>query len=406
MEKRFAALFLALTLCLGLVVPSFAAGERETPRLEVTFDLPVGYTTAAQEGEYRIWEFTVETVKEPHENYVTTYDVYTRNEEPSVRTFTVTPLPMGTKITLDNLYPEQGGWLSLKLKAWSDSDGDGVYEERIFYWEANTAYSTTDYTLIPSEKKGPFSDKDRFSIWSYSTTGDPEQNGFHFVGNDSYSPLSASAESLYEYFGSDTLIQITAAHVYHDGKEWVTREPEEFCFLVTGSPAFTDVPANEWYAGAVDWAVSKDITNGTNAAKTEFSPGRNCTHIQILTFLSRAAGITSTSIPWDKEQMQVQNWAREKGMIDDSFNGSKECTRAEAVNYIWQTLDKEDAPASSFTDVDPNAGYAKAVDWAVANGVTNGDNAAQTEFSPNKVCTRGHIVTFLHRAYVPEARLK
>ena len=57
----------------------------------------------------------METVKEPHENYVTTYDVYTRNEEPSVRTFTVTPLPMGTKITLDNLYPEQGGWLSLSL---------------------------------------------------------------------------------------------------------------------------------------------------------------------------------------------------------------------------------------------------------------------------------------------------
>ena len=99
------------------------------------------------------------------------------------------------------------------------------------------------------------------------------------------------------------------------------------------------------------------------------------------------------------------SWAREKGMLDAGFDTDKPCTRAEAVNYIWQALGREDAEASSFTDVDPGAGYAKAVDWAVANGVTNGDNAAQTEFSPDKVCTRGHIVTFLHRACVPGARL-
>ena len=57
------------------------------------------------------------------------------------------------------------------------------------------------------------------------------------------------------------------------------------------------------------------------------------------------------------------------------------------------------------SDVPAGAAYAKAVDWAVTNGVTNGTNAAQTEFSPNKVCDRGTIVTFLHRAYVEEARL-
>ena len=171
-----------------------------------------------------------------------------------------------------------------------------------------------------------------------------------------------------------------------------------------GADQFTDVPAGKWYAAPVDWAVSKDITNGTSP--TKFSPDDNCTHMQILTFLSRAAGKTSTAIPWNEEQQQVQSWAKEKGMIDGSFNGSKECTRAEAVNYIWQALGKQSAKASSFTDVPANASYAKAVDWAVANGVTNGTNDAKTQFSPNQVCTRGHIVTFLHRAYVPEARLK
>ena len=165
---------------------------------------------------------------------------------------------------------------------------------------------------------------------------------------------------------------------------------------------FTDVPAGVWYTDAVEWAVSKKITNGTGA--TKFSPDDNCTHDQILTFLYRADRGQGKADPADMDKAVA--WAREKGMIDGGFNGGKECTRADAVSYIWQALGKEDAPASSFIDVPANASYARAVDWAVANGVTNGTNDAKTQFSPTEVCTRGQIVTFLHRAFVPEARQK
>ena len=41
--------------------------------------------------------------------------------------------------------------------------------------------------------------------------------------------------------------------------------------------------------------------------------------------------------------------------------------------------------------------YADAVNWAVANNVTNGTSA--TTSSPNADCTRAEIVTFLYRAY-------
>lgn len=71
-----------------------------------------------------------------------------------------------------------------------------------------------------------------------------------------------------------------------------------------------------------------------------------------------------------------------------------------AVSY----KDFLESASSKFTDVPANAGYAKAVAWAVANGVTNGTGA--NIFSPNNTCTRGQIITFLHRAYVPDARLK
>ena len=61
-------------------------------------------------------------------------------------------------------------------------------------------------------------------------------------------------------------------------------------------------------------------------------------------------------------------------------------------------------PAPAFADVPAGEYYAKPVAWAVQSGITNGDGG-ETVFSPDRVCSCGQIVTFLHRAYVEEARL-
>lgn len=50
---------------------------------------------------------------------------------------------------------------------------------------------------------------------------------------------------------------------------------------------------------------------------------------------------------------------------------------------------------STFSDVQSGAYYARAVAWAVANGITNG--TGNGKFSPDSTCTRGQIVTFLYR---------
>lgn len=155
---------------------------------------------------------------------------------------------------------------------------------------------------------------------------------------------------------------------------------------------FADVGFTDYFAEPVKWAVSKGITTGTSG--TKFSPEEKCTHIQILTFLYRA--FEQIKAPSAADMDKAVAWAQEKGMLAPDFNRSKPCTRAEAVYYIWQAMGRQDAPASSFIDVDANAYYAKAVDWAVVNEVTNGTSA--TTFSPNDTCTRGQIVTFLHRA--------
>lgn len=130
--------------------------------------------------------------------------------------------------------------------------------------------------------------------------------------------------------------------VMPDGKVSVEAE-----FVKTAATSFADVPANAYFADAVKWAVDKDVTNGLT--DTMFGPYESCTRTQIVTFLWRAAG------------------------------------------------SPEPKTASSFTDVPASAYYAKAVAWAVENGITNG--MTETTFAPNATCTRGQSVTFLYRAY-------
>ena len=90
-------------------------------------------------------------------------------------------------------------------------------------------------------------------------------------------------------------------------------------------------------------------------------------------------------------------WAYKKGIATGStFDGDKPCTRAMAVTYMWKAAGSPSAEAASFTDVSADADYAQAVAWAVEKGVTAG--TSDTTFSPDSVCTRGQIVTFLHRA--------
>ena len=113
--------------------------------------------------------------------------------------------------------------------------------------------------------------------------------------------------------------------------------------------SFADVSSDSYCAGAVKWAVENGVTNGTTA--TTFSPNAACTRGQIVTFLWRAAGSPAPK-----------------------------------------------TTVNPFTDVAADAYYAKAVLWAVENGITNGTTA--TTFSPDAPCTRAQAVTFLFRGAI------
>ena len=166
-------------------------------------------------------------------------------------------------------------------------------------------------------------------------------------------------------------------------------------------PAFTDISDGDWYAKPVAWAAANNIAVGKGGGI--FDPNDNCTKVQILTFLWRAEGRTASTVQApvkgdNPDYQDAMNWAFEKGMIDGSFEPNAPCTRSDAVKYIWQAKGSKDAPASSYTDVTGGEDYAAAVYWAAANGVVLG--YPDGSFQPGTVCSRGHIVTFLHRAYV------
>ena len=175
------------------------------------------------------------------------------------------------------------------------------------------------------------------------------------------------------------------------------------------APNFTDVKSDAYYAVPVSWAVSKGITNGTSA--TTFSPEDTCTRAQILTFLWRAAGspeprvYTSFSPYYDVKMtdyfFKPAAWAAESGITDIQgayFNPNTPCTRAATVEYFWRFAGSPSVAPLSFSDLGSSENLQKAVAWAVTYGITNGTGG--TTFSPNGTCTRGQIVTFLHRYFV------
>ena len=169
---------------------------------------------------------------------------------------------------------------------------------------------------------------------------------------------------------------------------------------------FYDVPNGAYFYEAVKWAVDKGITNGLS--DTMFGPYESCTRAQIVTFLWRAAGSPEpktassfTDVPASAYYAKAVAWAIENGitngMTETTFAPDATCTRGQSVTFLYRALKGTASGSTNFTDVKSDAFYTDAINWAVANNVTNG--TSNTTFSPNADCTRAEIVTFLYRAY-------
>lgn len=168
---------------------------------------------------------------------------------------------------------------------------------------------------------------------------------------------------------------------------------------------FHDVTRFDYFYDAVKWAVDHDITSGTG--RFTFSPNAVCTRAQTVTFLWRAAGSPRpvstvnpfTDVHYGDYFYQAVLWAVENGITmgtsATTFSPDATVTRAQVVTFLWRANGQPAAWNSGFTDVSADAYYAKAVAWAVQNGITTGTGFGV--FSPDAACTRAQIVTFLYR---------
>ena len=141
--------------------------------------------------------------------------------------------------------------------------------------------------------------------------------------------------------------------------------------IVDNAKTFVDIhPVNHWAKNAVDFVVARGMFAGTS--ETTFSPNSYMTRAMLMTVLARFDGEdTSGGSVWYEKGME---WAKANGVSDGS-NPDAPITREQLATTLWRYAG---SPTSShsldgYTDADEISGYAlEAMRWANENGIING----------------------------------
>lgn len=220
-----------------------------------------------------------------------------------------------------------------------------------------------------------------------------------------------------EVFNSN--ITITADTATHTQTIAMTYLPSDYTKFIEAIAAFvtkvetspfSDVSTSAYYYEAVKWAQEKGITGGIGNGL--FRPNQPCTRAQIVTFLWRAAGspvvnyaMNMSDVPEGSYYAEAVRWALSEGITTgttgNTFSPDSECTRAQAVAFLFRYAASEAVTlqelVSGFSDADSVPGYAlPAMNWALAEEIVQSNGS---KLMPNDSCTRAQIVTFLFRAY-------
>ena len=247
--------------------------------------------------------------------------------------------------------------------------------------------------------------------WSFTMQQNGEVNiknvnasSYPYIGCGSYFMCTASTG-----IGLSLWAETPSGTVYYT-TEGEGGEPTLPCDGGEGCPGkiFTDMPAKgHWAHDAIDWAIVKHVTAGTT--ETTFSPAQICTRAQTLTFLWRAAGSPEpdsmenpfTDVEPGSYYEKAVLWAVGMGITagtgENRFSPYATCTRSQVVTFLWRLAGspEPETSVSPFRDLDLDAYFAPAVLWAWENGITAGTTTDR--FSPDTVCNRAQVVTFLYR---------
>lgn len=161
--------------------------------------------------------------------------------------------------------------------------------------------------------------------------------------------------------------------------------------IVDNSKGFIDI-RNHWAEDEIDFVSARGLVNGMS--DTIYAPNNSTTRAQLWTILARQADadLIGGSVWYEK----AQNWAKTKG-VSDGANPNAAINRAQMVTMLYRAAGSPEVSiTTTFTDVPADSYYAKAVAWAVENGITAGVGGGR--FDPNSTCTRAQIAAFLARS--------
>ncbi|MEQ2848079.1 S-layer homology domain-containing protein, partial [Agathobaculum butyriciproducens] len=155
---------------------------------------------------------------------------------------------------------------------------------------------------------------------------------------------------------------------------------------------FDDVASSDWFADAVKYVSDKGLMSGTGSDK--FAPSATTTRAMLMTVLARYAGEDTTGgATWYEKGM---NWAKANG-VSDGTNPNANITREQLVTMLYRYAGTPavNGSLSDFSDAASVSSYAvNAMQWAVANGIVNGSNG---KLNPQNNATRAQVAAILMR---------
>ena len=300
------------------------------------------------------------------------------------------------------------------------SQGDSVrFDESDFlsYLRSTKGYSsnyTIDYVTFDQSAVSAVNEGSLYTYYNgYNYGGSIKTTDkFYYSATASQNALSdvAFLASRYAKTGETVYIPFTIYARYGTTGTGTRQLTGTVAIKIGQTMNFTDVKTTDYFYNSVKWAVGKNITNGTSS--TTFSPYKSCTRAEIVTFLWRAAGSpepTTTRNPFRDVNAVTHSsyykailWASQKGITSGTsttaFSPDQVCTRAQIVTFLYRYAGQPSGYYSNpFKDVGATseASYYNAVLWAVGKGITTGTSA--TTFSPYASCNRAEAVTFLYR---------
>lgn len=300
------------------------------------------------------------------------------------------------------------------------SQGDSVrFDESDFlsYLRSTKGYSsnyTIDYVTFDQSAVSAVNEGSLYTYYNgYNYGGSVKTTDrFYYNATASQNALSdvAFLASRYAKTGETVYIPFTIYARYGTTGTGTRQLTGTVAIKIGQTMNFTDVKTTDYFYNSVKWAVGKNITNGTSS--TTFSPYKSCTRAEIVTFLWRAAGSpepTTTRNPFRDVNAVTHSsyykailWASQKGITSGTsttaFSPDQVCTRAQIVTFLYRYAGQPSGYYSNpFKDVGATseASYYKAILWAVGKGITTGTSA--TTFSPYASCNRAEAVTFLYR---------